>query len=74
MSGFVIKELFAFTTVDPKDGDEGVLGFHGGEGWMPMVGADMTRVDQLKPIADRVSKELGLSYRIKRFTYVDDLT
>lgn len=74
MSGFVIKEMFAFVTVDPEDQDEGVLGFHGGEGWMPMVGADMTRVNQLRPIADRVSKEMGLPYRIKRFMYIDDIT
>lgn len=73
MAGFIIKEMFAFITVDPDTQDEGVLGFKGSEGWMPMVGADMTRVDDLKPLADQVSKSMGLTYRIKRFTYIDDL-
>jgi len=45
-----IEQMFAFIATDEK-GDEGVCGFKGGDGWIPMVGADMAMVDKLRPIA-----------------------
>jgi len=54
--GFVIKEMYAFVSVG-EDGDEGVMGFLGpNRNWVPMVGADMTRVTDLRKIADRITK------------------
>jgi len=74
--GFVIKEMFAFVAIDPGDaeGDEGVLGFqeHGGS-WIPMVGADLKRVESLRPVADEMAKQLGITYKIKKFIYTEDL-
>jgi hypothetical protein len=75
--GFEITELFAFVIVDPRDPsqDEGVMAFLDPrtKAWLPMVGADMARVESLKPIANIAAKELNASYRIKRFVYTNDL-
>ena len=65
--GFVIKELFAFVTTDNNDGDEGIMGFDTGRGMMPMIGADMARVDSLRKTADLVAVAAGISYEVKHF-------
>jgi hypothetical protein len=48
-----ITELFAFVSIGSDPDDEGVMAFQTNGGtWMPMVGADMTRVNELKPPAE----------------------
>lgn len=69
----IIDEMFAFTVIDPNDGNEGVLGFLKGNQWIPMVGADMERVETLRPMADSICRGLELTYRIKRFVYIEDI-
>lgn len=68
----VIHHLYAFVAVD-SDGDEGIMAFQHGGGWMPMVGANMERVDQLRPIAAVVGAQLGVSHRLLRFTNREEL-
>ncbi|GAH83034.1 unnamed protein product, partial [marine sediment metagenome] len=46
-----IEEMYAFVAEDTGPDDEGVVGVNTGCGWMPLVGADMARVESLKPIA-----------------------
>jgi hypothetical protein len=63
-----IKELYAFVSIGDEPDDEGIMAFQTDDGtWMPMVGADMTRVNELKPLADRISKITGKPYKILRF-------
>jgi hypothetical protein len=63
-----ITELYAFVSIGDDPDDEGIMAFQTNDGtWMPMVGADMTRVNQLKPMADRISKTTGKPYKILRF-------
>jgi hypothetical protein len=72
-----ITEMYAFVTSDkqPEGKDEGVIGFLTPEGsWMPMVGADLDRVKSLIPIADKICKSQGITYRIYHFTNVRDIT
>ena len=59
-----IDQMFAFVSVDPQDGNEGVLGFQTPDGWMPMVGADMSMVDKLKPMAERIARETGIEVKL----------
>jgi hypothetical protein len=66
--GKVINELYAFVSVDPEDDDEGVIAFQTDDGWMPMIGADMERVESLKAIADQMVEELGIKYEIRYFS------
>ena len=64
-----IDEIFAFVAVD-KDGDEVIMaGFFGDmEMVMPLIGADMARVDSLRPIAELTGKMAGVEVKLIRFT------
>lgn len=66
MSGDVITELFAFVATDNEDGNEGIIGLMTPDGMMPMIGADLARVESLKKIAD----ETGVPYEIRYFKLV----
>ena len=70
MKPFVITELWAYVSVGP-DGDEGVMAcsmpINGREMMLPMVGADKTRLDKLKPYADMVSQQTDTPYVVKHF-------
>lgn len=67
-----IDELFAFVSVD-KDGTEGVCAAFVRGVWMPLVGADMARVDSLRPIASVVAEESGMTIRLIRFCKREEL-
>jgi hypothetical protein len=61
-----ITELFAFVTLD-EEGDEGLMGFHTPDGWVPMIGADMARISDLQIMADNISRKTGIVYTLKKF-------
>jgi hypothetical protein len=64
-----IDQMYAFVALDPEDDTEGIVAFLApGSGWMPMVGADMQRIDQLRPFARQQAKALGVRIRLLRFT------
>ena len=67
-----INKLYAFIAEDNGPDDEGIMGFQFGDEWMPMIGADMERVNALIPIADQISEATGKPYKIKYFTLEDD--
>jgi len=63
MSGFKITKIYAFIATDPMDGDEGVIAFQNDDGpMMPMIGADMTRLNDLRVIADQIAENANISY------------
>jgi len=66
-----IDTMFAFIAVD--DEGEGITGFKSPMGWMPMVGADMDRVEQFKPLAQQLSNTSGKRIVIAQFTTREDL-
>lgn len=58
-----IEEIYAFIAEDGAG--EGIMGFTTPDGRsIPMIGADLERVNQLKPIADAA----GVPYEIRYFT------
>ena len=63
-----IEQMFAFVACDEKG--EGVMGFKGSDGWMPMVGADMDRVKSLLPMA----VAMGVDFKILKFEGRVDIT
>jgi len=69
----IIKKLFAFVIHDNDDlEDEGLMAFQTQSGeWMPMVGADMDRVDSLIPIANEIANLLQRPYKIATFEMTD---
>lgn len=69
---FFIEEMFAFCSVDEEG--EGVVAIPGPMGRpMPLMGADMTRVDSIRPIAQEVSDALGIKIILKKFSTVEVL-
>ncbi len=63
-----IDQMFAFIVVD-DDGTEGIPAFLAPGGTaMPMVGADMARVESLRPIARRMARELKKPVTLCKFT------
>lgn len=66
-----IDQMFAFIAVD--DDGEGITGFKGPMGWMPMVGADMARIDSFREIAQELSNVSGKRIVIAKFDSRTDL-
>lgn len=63
-----IDALYAFIAEHPGSG-EGIMAFMTQDGtMMPMIGSDLTRVESLKPIADKISRIMGITYKICKFT------
>lgn len=62
-----IDEIFAFVSLD--DEGEGIIGFLSSSGqWMPLVGADMKRVEALRPIAKDIAQQSGKTVRLLHFS------
>jgi hypothetical protein len=60
-----VLQMFAFVTTDKDEDDEGVVGQQSGTtGWMPLVGADMARVESLEPIAQAIADMHGQPIRL----------
>jgi len=53
-----IDSLFAFAQID-TDGTEGVVAMKFGDGWMPLMGADLAMVAKLRPIAQHTATVTG---------------
>ena len=62
-----IEHLWAFLSID-KDGDEAVCAAKMGDTWMPLVAADEKRLDQLRPIAEQVARQIGRPIHLVKFT------
>ena len=68
-----IEEMFAFVAEDSGPEDEGLVGMKTEHGWMPLVGADMARVESLKPIARGIAAATGKKIKIIHFTQREEL-
>lgn len=63
-----IEEMFAFVAEDTGPDDEGIIGARTAMGWVPLVGADMARVESLKPFAMDIARATGKKVKLLRFT------
>lgn len=62
-----IDIMYAFIAEEP-DGSEGVTAFQSNKGlWMPMVGADIARIESLKEIAQQLANASKCKIRLCRF-------
>ena len=68
-----IEEMYAFVAEDSGPDDEGVVGMATGSGWMSLVGANMARVERLKPIAKSIAVETGKKIKLIHFTNREDI-
>lgn len=69
----IINSIFAFVAID-SDGHEGIMAFQDSytNMFMPMIGADMKRVDSLREMAERIKEDSGIDYEIRYFVQVAD--
>ena len=70
----IIDELFAFVA-EEEEGEEGVIGMVlempvTGNTFTPLVGADMDRMESLKPYALDIAKASGKKVVLKKFKLV----
>lgn len=64
---FRIKELWAFTAIG-SDNEEGVVAIHTSTGSLPLVASDRIRLNDLMPIAKRISKESKMRIVVSKFS------
>lgn len=63
--------FISFTEDDPED--EGVIGWKFGDTWIPLVGADMARIDSLRPVAKKIAEISGKKIVLSKFSKREDL-
>jgi len=68
-----IEEMYAFVAEDTGPDDEGVVAMSIGNVMIPLVGADMARVDSLRPIAKEFAASTGKKIKLLRFTHREEL-
>jgi len=70
-----IEALWAFLSVDPKDGNEGVIAapLQIGMVSLPLIGSDEQRVKSLLPIARQIAKHQGIRVRLVKFTTREEI-
>jgi len=68
-----IDRLFAFIALD-EDGTEGLIGHYQPDGtWTPLVGADMARVDSLRPIVVDIATQTDRRITLAVFSNRDNV-
>ncbi len=62
-----IDSLYAFVAEDSGPEDEGIIGVQTEQGWLPLVGADMARVEALRPLAKSIGQQTGKTIKLLHF-------
>ncbi len=68
-----IEALYAFITTDTGPEDEGIVAAHMGDKWLPLVGADLDRVNSLRSLAMQISHATGKKIVLAKFSVREDL-
>lgn len=69
-----INEMYAFVSVDPEDDTEGIIAMKTAGGyWLPLVGADMNRVDSLRAKALELGDLSGREVKLLKFSAREEL-
>jgi hypothetical protein len=65
-----IDAIWAFVSVDPEDGNEGVCAapLLGPGSMVPLIAADEARLKSITPIAEHIAKASGMVIRLVKFT------
>lgn len=64
-----IEEMFAFVAEDSGPGDEGVIAANLGGTWMPLVSANLARIESLRETAVQIGRLTGKRIRLLRFSH-----
>jgi hypothetical protein len=64
----LIRHIWAFVSVDPVDGNEGVCAAPLSGVTLPMIAADEDRLEILIPMAEYIVKQTGIKIKLVKFT------
>ena len=72
----IVTEMYAFIA-EESPGNEGVIGMSldipgVGPSFTPLVGADMDRIESLRPHAIMIGKTTGCPIKLKRFKLISE--
>jgi hypothetical protein len=62
-----IDAIWAFLSVDEKDGNEGVTAATMGTSLVPLIAADEKRLASLRPLAQNMAERFGMKIRLVKF-------
>ena len=68
-----IMTMYAYISEDDGPDDEGVVAMKMGDTWMPLVGADMERMESLRPMAQEISRVTGKEVILAKFQARTDM-
>ena len=68
-----IETIWAFVSVDPEDGKEGVCAARFGGMMLPLIAADPVRLEILREIAEQLVQDSGMTIRLAKFTCREDV-
>lgn len=68
-----IEEIWAYTQVDPRDNNEGVIALETKHGPLPMIAADKERLDDLRPYAMEMAVRTGRPVNVTKFSVREDV-
>jgi len=69
-----IQSLWAWLSVDPIDGNEGVLGMYTPVGWMPLIASDKVRLAEYRKVAEQIVQTSGIKARLAKFSVREDIS
>lgn len=71
----IITEIWAFVSVDPRDGNEGVCAFYSPryQSWIPLISADEERLAQMRRIAQKMVEDEGREIKLVKFSSREEL-
>lgn len=66
-----IEKMYAYITLEGEQ--EGVIGFHSGMGWVPLVGADTDRAKSYRPVAQDIANRTGKEVKLIFFSQREEV-
>jgi len=68
-----IEKLYAYVSEDNGPEDEGVVAMLQSNTWIPLVGADMARMESLRGYANLLAKKTGKKIHLLEFSVRTEL-
>jgi hypothetical protein len=68
-----IESIWAFVSVDPEDGNEGVAAASFRGVMMPLIAADEKRLTMILPIAEHIKASTGIKLKLVKFTTREEI-
>jgi hypothetical protein len=68
-----IDTIHAWVAFDTRDQTEGVCAFLMGQSWVPLVAADPERLASIRPMAEQICNESGMTLKLIRLSVREEI-